>query len=171
MAMENLKELFVFRLNQTISAEKSMQKLTHELASDAQRQEVKEALQRHESTLSSQISHLEDCVHKVGGQITQVENYVIEGMMKEIGEFRRTNPSVQAFDLYRLGTLLKIGFLKIADYRVMVRMASAIGARDCAQMLESDLRDMEQNAEKIADRLSQIAQQWSGGGGPSMGMR
>lgn len=171
MAMENLKALFVFRLNQTISAEKSMQKLTRELASDAQRQDVKDALQRHESTLSTQISHLEECLRKVGGQPMSVENYVIEGMMKEIGEFRRTNPPVEAFDLYRLGTLIRLGFLKVADYRILVKEANALGARDCAQMLESDLREIEDNANRIVDKISQAAQQWSGGGGPSLGMR
>lgn len=171
MAMENLKALFIFKLNQTISAEKSMLKLTRELASDAQRQDVKDALQRHESTLSTQISHLEDCVRKVGGQPTSVENYVIEGMMKEVGEFRRTNPPVEALDLYRLGMLLRLGFLKVADYRILVREANALGVSDCAQMLESDLREIESNADRIVDRISQAAQQWSGGGGPSLGMR
>ena len=171
MAMDNLRALFIFRLNQTISAEKSMQKLTRELASDAQRQDVKDALQRHESALSTQISHLEDCLRKSGEQPTQVENYVIEGMMKEVAEFRRTNPPVQAFDLYRLGMLIRLGFLKVADYRILVREANALGARDCAQMLEGDLREIEDNAERIADRISQAAQQWGGGGGPSMGIR
>jgi ferritin-like metal-binding protein YciE len=171
MAMENLKALFVFRLNQTISVEKAMQRLSHELAGDAQQQEVKDALQRHESTLSTQISHLEDCIRKTGGQQMQVENYVIEGMIKEVGEFRRTNPPVEALDLYRFGTLIRAGFIKVADYRMLVREANALGAKDCAQMLESDLREIQDNAERITDRFSQMAQQSSGGGGPSIGMR
>ena len=172
MAMENLKALFVFRLNQTISAERKMQKLTHELASQAQMPQVKDALQRHENTLSTQISHLEDCVRKVGGQPTSVENYMIEGMLKEIDEFRRQNPPVQAFDLYRLGMLIRLGFLKVADYHVLVREARALGQQDCARMLEGDLSDIEESAKRIGDTLSQAAQEWSGGGGgPSMGMR
>ena len=171
MAMQNLRELFVFKLNQTISYEKSMQKLTHELASDAQMPQVKEALQRHESTLGTQISHLEECVSKLGGQVSTVENYTIEGMLKEVGEFRRQNPSVEAFDLYRLGTLIKLGFGKVGDYRVLAWYGRTLGEQSCVNIIEGDLKEIEDNAKKMVDTLGQVAQQWGGGRGPSIGMR
>jgi ferritin-like metal-binding protein YciE len=172
MAYQNLKELFIFKLNQTISFEKSMQKLTSELSSGAQYPQVKDALQRHESSLGTQISHLEECVGRVGGQVTQVENYGIEGMLKEVGEFRRQNPSVEAFDLYRLGTLIKLGFWKVADYHMLARYARALGDQTCSSTIESDLREIEDHAKKFVDTLGQVAQQWGGShGGPSMGMR
>ncbi|MDA8216055.1 MAG: DUF892 family protein [Dehalococcoidales bacterium] len=169
--MTNLKALFVFRLNQTISAEKLGQQMTRELAKGAQRSEVKDALQRHESTVNTQISHLEDCMRKVGGQQREVGNYVIEGMMKEVDEFRQQNPPVEAFDIYRLGMLVRVGYLKIADYHLLVEGARALGQNDCASMLESDLHSMEENAKRLRDAVGQSAKDWSGGGGPSIGMR
>jgi len=121
--------------------------------------------------LGTQISHLEECVRNLGGQVSTVENYTIEGMLKEVGEFRRQNPSVEAFDLYRLGTLIKLGFWKVADYHILARYARVLGEQSCFSTIEGDLRDIEDNARKMVDTLSQVAQQWGGGRGPSMGMR
>ena len=171
VTMHTLKELYVFKLNQLISFERSTLNLTHELVKGAQYPEVKEALQRHESIVATQISHLEECVRRAGGQVTTVANYTVEGMLKEVGEFRGQNPSVDAFDLYRLGTLIRLGFLKVGAYRVLSRFARAMGEQTCYESLEGDLRDIEDRARMAVDTLSEVAQQVGGGRGPSMGMR
>ena len=171
MQLQSLKDLFIFRLNQTLSAEKGAQQLFQELTTDARSPQVKDALERHANVIGTQISHLEQCLRTVGAQPTPVSNYVIEGMLKEVGEFKRQNPSVEAFDLYRLGTGIKLAFLKIGTYHVLMREARALGEQDCVRILEGDLREMEDRANKVVDLVTQIGQQWGGGRGPSMGMR
>ncbi|MDA8219489.1 MAG: DUF892 family protein [Dehalococcoidales bacterium] len=101
----------------------------------------KDALQRHESTVNTQISHLQDCIRKVGGQETSVENYVIKGVLKEVDEFRRQNPPVEAFDLIctARGVLIRFGCLKSAGYRLLTRQAQALGEQDCVRTLDRDL--------------------------------
>jgi ferritin-like metal-binding protein YciE len=171
MQIQTLKDLFVFRLNQTYSAEKATQDLFTQLSSDAQHPKVKELLQRHTDTVNTQMRNIEQCLSIAGSQASAVQNHVIKGMIEEVGEFRRQNPSVDAFDAYRLGVIAKLAWMKVANYRVLVAESKALGMNDCTRILENDLRDMESKTNNIIDAVQQIDQSWSGGSGPSLGMR
>jgi ferritin-like metal-binding protein YciE len=173
MDVKTLKDLFVFRLNATHSYLTKSRNLFTELSGDAQNPKVKDLLQMHSDVLGTQISHIEQCFKYVGTSPTPVENHIVRGIIEEVGEFRRWNPTVEAFDAFRVGTILRIGLLKLADYRILVAESKALGLNDCTTILEGDLRDMESKASTIVDTLQQYDQQWSSGGGrgPSMGMR
>lgn len=171
MQIQTLKDLFTFRLNQTYSALKTSHELFTQLTSEAQNPKVKDLLQKHTDTVKSQMSNIEKCFTSMGTQPTIVENHGIKGLITEVGEFRRQNPSVEAFDAYRLGVIAKLIWLKVADYRVLVAESKVLGMNDCTRVLESDLRDIESKVDHIIDAVQQVDQSWSGGRGPSMGMR
>jgi|GEM_PF-6885521 len=174
MDVKSLRDLFVFRLNSTHSFLTKTRNLFTDLSSDAQNPRVKDLLQKHTDTLSTQIGHIEQCFRYLGASPTPVENHIVRGMIEEVGEFRRWNPSAEAFDSFRAGTILKIGLLKLADYRILVAEAKALGESDCASILEGDLREMESRVDSVVDAIQQYDQQWSGGSGgrgPSLGMR
>lgn len=159
MGMQSATDLFVHELSSIYSGEQTLAQILPTLANEVKNDQVKSALQEHEQQTRQQIQNLEQVFQQLGTKPLQIESYAIEGLKREHDEFKKAQPSEQALTGFIVDATVKTEHFELASYRGLVEKARLMGQQDVARLLEQNLRQEEQMAQKAEQLGRQLGQQ------------
>ncbi len=157
MAIQNPRDLFLYDLRAMYDLELKMVQMLPVLAQECMDNAAREAFVTHEAETRQHVLNLEQCFQVLESQPATLENNVAAGLKTDHDNFLQQQPPPQAIILFdvRAGYLSEC--LEIAAYRNLIDAASGLGLSDCVQLLQQNLQQ-EINA---AQKLSGIGRQYT----------
>jgi ferritin-like metal-binding protein YciE len=146
-------------------AEQRIMQMLPQMANECSNTEVKNALEYHEQQTRQQINNLEQCFQVLGSQPERVSCQAIIGLKQEHDTFVKEKPAEPILTMYDLGGAAKTEHYEIASYRGLVEKATLMGQKDCARLLQENLRQEEEMAQKVEQISRKLGQQMIQGAG------
>jgi ferritin-like metal-binding protein YciE len=165
MAMQNVQDLFRHELSDIYDAERRIVQMLPQMANECPNTEVKNALQYHEQQTQQQIKNLDQCFQVLGFQPQSVTCQTVVGLKQEHDTFVKEKPPENILTMYDLDEASRTGHYEMASYRGLVEKANLMGQKDCARLLQENLRQEEEMAQKVEQMSRQIGQQMIQGSG------
>ena len=153
MMVQQARELFLHELSDIYSGEQLVAQMLPMLADEVADTGVRTAFREHERETQQQIKNLDRCFQVLGETPQRMTCRPVEGLRQEHDGFVRERPSEQLMTMFALGAEAKTEGFEIASYRALVNMAGVMGEEECARLLQENLRQEEQMAERV-ERLS-----------------
>ncbi|HEU5199605.1 MAG TPA: DUF892 family protein [Ktedonobacterales bacterium] len=159
MAIQNVQQLFVHELGDIYDAEQRILQMLPQMANEASDGQVKSAFQYHEQQTRQQVKNLEQCFQMLGEQPKRTSCQVIAGLKQEHDSFVKENPSSEMLTMFDLGGAAKTEHYEIASYQGLIEKANLLGKKDCVQLLQQNLSQEEEMAQKITQISKQMGKQ------------
>lgn len=161
MAIQNVQQLFVHELGDIYDAEQRILQMLPQMANESSDGQAKSAFQYHEQQTRQQMQNLEKCFQIMGEQPKRTSCQAIAGLMQEHDSFVKENPSAEMLTMFDLGGAAKTEHYEIASYQGLIEKANLLGKKDCAQLLQQNLSQEEEMAQKINQISKQMGRQVS----------
>lgn len=166
-----LRGLLLHDLGDLLSAERLFLASTKVLAREAQDPEVRTRVEEHVSETEGQIERLKEAFGVLGERARAVTCEAARGLKEEHDSFKsEEKPSKLLLSAFGLGSGLRVEHYEIAAYRSAIELATALGERECAQILNESLKEelamasfLEKNSRAVLKRM--VAGEEGGGGG------
>jgi ferritin-like metal-binding protein YciE len=160
MAIKTLQEKFLHGLGDIYDAEHQFLKAQQKMLPQANAQTVKALLQQHITETEEQISVLEQVFEVLG---EEPEREKCAGATGIVTEGEKTLGEVSGMptlvDLAIAGGCAKVEHYEIATYRMLITGAQQMGHTKIAQLLQQNLQQEEQTAQKIEQNAPTLFQQ------------
>jgi ferritin-like metal-binding protein YciE len=104
------------------------------------------------------IHNLDQCFSLLGTQPPNVDCEAVKGLKKEHETFKKENPPEDILTMFDLGAALKTEHYEIASYTGLIGMARLMGQTQVVNLLEQNLnqeKEMAQKAEQLSRQLGQ----------------
>jgi ferritin-like metal-binding protein YciE len=152
--MNSPKELFVHELQDMYYAEKTLTKVLPKLASEATDPQLSKAFQHHLTQTRGQVENLERVFKNLGKRAEGKTCAGIDGIKEEHDSFMEENdPSAMVRDVFLTGAASRAEHYEIAAYTGLIAQAKALGERESAELLDTNLRQ-EKEALKTVESIS-----------------
>jgi ferritin-like metal-binding protein YciE len=148
MALENLQELYVHKLQDLYSAESQIIETLPRMIKNAYAPELQRALQEHLNITEKQAQRLEQVTKSMGEDVRGKKCVGMEGLLKEGAELIKEGPDPDVLDAGIIAAAQSVEHYEIAGYGTAIAWAKLLGYGDAANMLVQTL-----NEEKQADEL------------------
>lgn len=162
MGMQRPEELFLHELSDMYDAEEHIVKMLPKLAEEAGNTEVRSAFQMHEQQTREQIQNLDQCFQLLGAQRQKVTCDAVLGLKKEHESFLKEKPDEAILTMFDLGAASKTEHYEIASYEGLIAKAQMMGQQSVARLLEQNLRQEQEMAQKVSQLSHQLGQQQTG---------
>ena len=159
MPIQNVQQLFVHELGDIYDAEQRILQMLPQMANEASDGQVKSAFQYHEQQTRQQVKNLEQCFQMLGEQPKRTPCQAIAGLKQEHDSFVQEKPSAEMLTMFDLGGAAKTEHYEIASYQGLIEKANLLGKKDCAQLLQQNLSQEEEMAQKITQISKQMGKQ------------
>jgi ferritin-like metal-binding protein YciE len=154
MPAQTPQEFFLHELADLYDAEQINLEVLPMLADDVDDDRVRSAFREHESETRQQIQNLERCFEILSAEPQRGACHAMQGLRKERDDFiEMNNPPQSVLTLFDLLAGAKMEHYEIASYRGLTTMAQQLGHPECARLLEANLRQEEEMAQRI-ERMS-----------------
>lgn len=157
--VQSIQDLFLYELSDLYDGEQKIAQILPQLANEVDNDQVRQGLLEHERETRQQIQNLERCFQILGSQPQTVTCHVVEGLRQAHQSFAQANPPQALLTLFDLGAEAKTEHLEIAAYRGLVEKARLLGQQECARLLEENLQQEEQMAQRVEQLSRQLGQQ------------
>lgn len=141
MAIRDQKELFVRMLSDVRQGAEQSAKIYQEMSQQADRPEVKEALEARAFVSNKVLSTLDECFKIIGQQPTQtsgrMRDVFVEDFRKELGEIQ----SPEAKLLFILAKAHHLNQMRVGEYVVLIEAADMTGHFGIGLLLSTCLAD------------------------------
>jgi ferritin-like metal-binding protein YciE len=156
--MDNeLHNLFMDELSDTLNAEQQLAEALPELAAAAHNEELREAFESHLEDTEIHISRLEEVVEQLDEKIRSKKCPAMEGIIREGKQMIDHLEDSPAVDAALIATAQKAGHYEMASYGCLCNWAERMGYDEVLALLQDTLDE-----EKLADeRLTEIANSWA----------
>lgn len=162
MAMQTPQDLFLHELSDMYDAEEHITKILPMLAEEAGNAEVRSAFEMHLRQTEEQIRNLDQCLQLLGWQRQKVSCDAVLGLKKEHDSFLKEKPEDAILTMFDLGAAAKTEHYEIASYEGLIAKAKLMGQQEVARLLEANLRQEQEMAQKVSQLAMQLGQQHSG---------
>jgi len=159
MAIQNAKDLFVHELGDLYDAEQRILEMLPQLANESSDGQAKSAFQHHEQQTRQQVKNLEQCFKMLGTQPKHTSCQAIAGLKQEHDNFVKESPSKEILTMFDLGGAAKTTHYEIASYQGLIEKATLMGMKDCAKLLQENLGQEEEMAQKVTQISKQLCKQ------------
>ncbi|MBA3531675.1 MAG: ferritin-like domain-containing protein [Ardenticatenales bacterium] len=159
MDVQTIRDLFLHDLGDIYDAERKIAKMLPILASEVIDNPSREALQEHERETLQQIANLERCFQILNARMPNTTCPVADALQKEHDNFLKEGPPQVLLTLFNLGAAAKTEHYEIACYRGLVAKAKLMGEEECYRLLEENLRQEEEMAQRVERLEQQFGQQ------------
>lgn len=159
MAVESLRDLFLYEMSSMHDAEKKICSMLHVVAGHLADVQVRQLFQHHEQATQQQIKRLEHCFEVLDARPSNVPCLAIQGIQQDYQRFLEQAPTPLVHAAFSLGAVAKIEHFEIAAYRAMVAKALLLRDQECGRLLGENLRQEEDMAVKIEHLGRQMGQQ------------
>jgi ferritin-like metal-binding protein YciE len=159
--MTDLKELLKHELGDLLYAERRFLTATRRMAKETQDAQMKERIERHVGETEKQIERLQRAFEAIGEKAKAEKCEAAIGLREEHDSFKsEEKPSKEILQAFDLGSGLRVEHYEIAAYRSAIVLASTLGEKECAGILQESLREeeemasfLEKNAPKVLKSL------------------
>src|SRR6266536_1077460 len=140
MALNSPADLFLYELSGIRDAERT------------------ETLREQQQKSAQKVNDIEACFRVLGTSPQEVPCAPVDGMRTEFETFLNQQPAPEVLELYTLGTAMKLASFGVAGYKELVDKSVLMGETQCAQILQTNLVQKEEDAgrlERISHDMSQ----------------
>jgi ferritin-like metal-binding protein YciE len=158
MQLNSPSDLFLYELSAMYDAETKTGQLFGEVVGGIEDPNLAEFVRAQEQQSQQKIQNLEECFSALDAQRQDVACLAVDGMRADFQAFLGRQPSAETMQLYTLGAAMRLAHLGVASYRGMVDKAVLMAESECAQILQSNLVQKEENAatlERISHELGE----------------
>ncbi len=139
--MKEPRELFMHELGDILYAERTLVKTLPKLAEEATDKSLATAFQDHLTETKQHVANVEAAFEAIGEKPKAEKCPGIEGLKTEHDEFvKDESPSPDVMDMFLTGAGARTEHYEIAAYTGLVTMADALGEKDAAKLLRTNLR-------------------------------
>ena len=142
--MTEMKDLLTHELGDLLYAERRFLTSTRHLSKETDDPEIRARIDQHVQETETQIERLQQAFSAIGERAKAEKCEGAIGLREEHDSFkseeRPTREILQAFDL---GSGLRVEHYEIAAYRSAIAVATAMGEKECAEILRDSLREEE----------------------------
>jgi ferritin-like metal-binding protein YciE len=153
MPMTTPRDLFIHELSDAMSAEQQILKMLPTLQEESQRPEIRQALQQHQQETQQQVQNIQAVFQQLGEKPLATTCFGVQGIDEEHKAIRKERPSPQILEMANLDCTAKTEHYEMAMYGGLVQMATDLGERKGAQLLQQNL-DQEREMAKRVDLLA-----------------
>ena len=148
--MTTREALFVHELQDVYYAEKVVLKALPELAREATDRDLAKAFKTHLEETRGHVQNIEQVFRKLRKPMQTQTCPGIDGIKEEHDRFMsRQQPTEVIRDIFLTGAAARTEHYEIAAYTGLVGTAKALGERECAALLEENLREEKETLKKI----------------------
>lgn len=159
MAITTLEEKMVHELGDIYDAEHQFLELMQEALPKANSDTVKMLLQQHIAETEQQISTLKQVFEALGKKAKRVSCQGASGIVAENQKtLKQVSKNPALADLAIAGGSSKVEHYEIACYRSLITGAQQMGQNHIAQLLQQNLQQEEQTAQKIEQSAPMLFQ-------------
>jgi ferritin-like metal-binding protein YciE len=158
MAIDNPSDLFLYELSGMYDAERKSNHLVGEMLSQAEQSPLAQILRAQQQQGQQKIQNIETCFAMMEMEPAEVPCTTLDGMRAEFQAFTGQRPSTEAMEIYAVDAETKLAHFGIAGYRGLIDKALLMGEMQCAQILQTNLVQKQENAgtfERISHELGQ----------------
>jgi ferritin-like metal-binding protein YciE len=158
MALENPADLFLYELSGMYDAERKGNQLVGEILDRTEQSPLAQILRAQQQQGQQKIQNIETCFAMLEMEPSEVPCATLDGMRAEFQAFADHRPSTEAMEIYAVDAETKLAHFGIAGYRGLIDKALLMGEMQCAQILQTNLVQKQENAgtfERISHELGQ----------------
>lgn len=160
MAITTLEDKFVHELGDIYDAEHVFLEAQQGMLNQANSQVVQEMLRQHIANAKQQIETLEQVYQLISQNAKRTKCEGADAIVKEGWNLlEESGDSEVLVDVAITSAALKMKYYKIASYRVLIAGARMIGLNEIVELLERNLQQEEQAAQKIEQDMPALLQQ------------
>lgn len=159
MSIKTLDEKFQHELADIYDAEHQFLKAQQQMLQQASDATVKQLLTEHISQTEQQIKNLEQIFESLGQRPKREKCQGAAGIVSEGQKLLKEVEGAALIDLAIAGAAAKVEHYEIATYRGLVEGAKVMGNRDVERLLQENLKQEEQTAQKIEKNAPTLLQQ------------
>ncbi|WP_421504530.1 ferritin-like domain-containing protein [Erwinia rhapontici] len=158
MTIKTLEDLFIHELSDVYSAEKQISRALPKMARAATDEQLVAAFKLHLEETRGQIERIDQLVEITDGvKIKRMKCHALEGLVEEAQEIIDSVEAGPVRDAGLIGAAQKVEHYEIATYGTLSALATKLGYKEAAQLLDETL----QEEKDTDDKLTAIAQQQS----------
>ncbi len=143
MAVETLRELFEYELNEIYATEQAMVGALEAFARDAALGEIRDAYDVHGEQTKTQLQRLGAIFHALGRRPDSRRPAALDGLIAERDAFRGAGPREEIAEVFDLAAAQKAERYEITAYEALIDLAERLGAYESVALLEETLREEE----------------------------
>jgi ferritin-like metal-binding protein YciE len=148
--MKTPEELFEHELKDVYYAEKVLEKVLPQLASEATSRQLASAFKRHHAETQKQIKNLERVFSDLGKPAQGESCPGIDGIKAEHDKFMQEEDATQDVrDMFLTGAAARTEHYEIAAYTGLVSKARSLGRSDAVKLLNENLKQEKETLKKI----------------------
>jgi ferritin-like metal-binding protein YciE len=149
--MENIRDLFIHELQDTLHAEKQIVKALPKMVEAASSTDLKEAFQAHLQETEGQITRLEKVFEHLGQPVNAKKCEGMAGILKEGEELMEEEADEKVMDVALIAAAQKVEHYEIASYGCLCTWAELLNEEEVADLLKENLAEEEDADEKLSD--------------------
>lgn len=153
MALNNPADLFLYELSSTYDAETKINQMRGEIAGQVRDETVAQEFRKEQEKGQLKISNLDACFQALGTTRQEIPCLPVDGMRAEFQRLIGQQPSPQVLEMYAVGSELKVASFMSATYKGLVDKAMLMGQTQCAQLLQTNMVQVDETAGRF-ERLS-----------------
>lgn len=160
MAIKTLEEKMLHELADIYDAEHQFLEAQQQMISQANADTIKTMLKEHIQQTEQQIKNLEQVFQALGQQPKREKCSGASGIVSEGNKLLKAvsgNPAL--IDLAIAGSQAKVEHYEVASYRGLVMGAEQMGQQQILSLLQENLQQEEQTAQRVEQSTPQLIQQ------------
>ncbi|MHA6793501.1 YciE/YciF ferroxidase family protein [Pseudonocardia bannensis] len=158
MALSNPADLFLYELSACYDAENKDTRMKGQIAGQIREGTLAQELRNEQTKGQQKIKNLDACFQALGASRQDVPCLAVDGMQSEFQQFMEQQPAPEVFEMYTVGAALKLAAFQSASYKGLVDKAMLMGQTQCAQLLQTNLVQVDESAghfERLGHEVSQ----------------
>jgi ferritin-like metal-binding protein YciE len=171
MPMQTPQDLFVHELSDIHSAEQIIVKMLDQAQGMVQNTQLKDDLKVHADQTREHVKRVERSLEILGAKRHPVTCHAMQGMMEEMNEAKKSNPSKEVMEGIVAGGAAKTEHYEIAAYTSLIEMARAMGQREIQDLLSQNQQDEEKMLLKVNKVGAMMSQQMASTMGSQQGQQ
>ena len=158
MAITNTQDKFLHELGDTYDAEHQFMQAMQQMAQQATDPTLKSSLEQHIQQSQQQVQNLEQVFSQLGQQPQRVMCQGAKGLVSEAQQCMEEAQTPELRDCLIGAAQVKAEHYEIASYRGLVLGAQQMGQQEAVLLLQKNLQQEEQTAQKLEQSAPQLLQ-------------
>jgi ferritin-like metal-binding protein YciE len=147
--IQTFDDLFVHTLKDIYYAENQIAKNLPDMVAKATDPALKKGFETHLAETKNQIKRLEQVFQMHGVKPEGVDCPAIDGILKEASEVAGEVADKQVLDAALIAAAQAVEHYEITRYGTLIAWANQMGRKDCASVLEANLKEEKATDEKL----------------------
>lgn len=147
--LTTLDNLLIQELRDLLDAENQLTRALPKMAKAATAPELKEAFLEHLDVTRRQVERLTQVFDELGKPAKGKRCEAMKGLITESQELLQENMEAELLDVGLIGAAQKVEHYEMAGYGTVRTMASVLGHKEAAQLLEQTLKEEEAADKKL----------------------